>query len=90
MKFFHYEFLWAFTILIIPIIIHLFNFKRHKTLYFSSLSFIKHVDQQTKSTKKLKHLLTLLSRILAFIFLILAFAQPYFSDENKNLNFSSH
>ena len=89
MKFFHHEFLWAFTILIIPIIIHLFNFKRYKTLYFSSLSFIKHVDEQTKSTKKLKHLLTLLSRILAFSFLILAFSQPYFADENKNLNFKN-
>lgn len=89
MKFFHHEFLWTLSFLIIPIIIHLFNFKRHKTLYFSSLSFIKHVDQQTKSTKKLKHLLILLSRIFAFSFLILAFAQPYFTDKNENLNFKN-
>ncbi|MBB77788.1 MAG: hypothetical protein CL844_02165 [Crocinitomicaceae bacterium] len=89
MNFFHHEFLWAFTILIIPIIIHLFNFKRYKTLYFSSLSFIKHVDEQTKATKKLKYLLTLISRLLAFSFLILAFAQPYFADDNKNLKFKN-
>ncbi|HIP32508.1 MAG TPA: hypothetical protein EYG86_07090, partial [Crocinitomicaceae bacterium] len=79
MKFLYPEFLWAFLVLLIPIIIHLFNFKRYKTLYFSSLSFVKHVDQKTKSTKSLKHLLILLSRLLAFIFLVLAFAQPYFS-----------
>ena len=84
MKFLYPEFLWAFAILIIPIVIHLFNFKRYKTLYFSSLTFVKHVDEQTKSTQKLKHLLVLLSRLLAFIFLVLAFAQPYFTDKNDS------
>ena len=79
MKFLYPEFLWALTLLAVPIIIHLFNFKRYKTLYFSSLTFVKHVDQKTKSTQTLKHLLVLASRILAFIFLVLAFAQPYFS-----------
>lgn len=86
MKFLYPEFLWALTVLAIPIAIHLFNFKRYKTLYFSSLKFIKHVDQQTKSTQKLKHLLILISRLLAFIFLILAFAQPYFSSSKDELN----
>ena len=43
MKFLYPEFLWALTVLAIPILIHLFNFKRYKTLYFSSLNFIKHV-----------------------------------------------
>lgn len=78
MKFLYPEFLWAFAVLLIPIIIHLFNFKRYKTHYFSSLQFVKHVDQQTKSTQKLKHYLILASRLLAFICLVLAFAQPYF------------
>ena len=84
MKFLYPEFLWALLVLIIPIVIHLFNFKRYKTLYFSSLSFIKHVDQKTKSTKSLKHILILLSRLFAFVFLVLAFAQPYFSKGEKN------
>lgn len=78
MKFLYPEFLWAFAVLLIPILIHLFNFKRYKTHYFSSLQFVKHVDQQTKSTQKLKHLLVLIARLLAFVFLVLAFAQPYF------------
>ncbi len=77
MKFLHPGFLWAFAVLLIPIIIHLFNFKRYKTLYFSSLQFVKHVDQKTRSTQRLRHLLILLSRVLAFSFLVLAFAQPY-------------
>lgn len=80
MNFLYPGFLWAFAVLIIPVIIHLFNFKRYKTVYFSSLTFVKHVDQKTKSTQKLKHILILISRLLAFIFLVLAFAQPYFVD----------
>lgn len=80
MSFVYPEFLWALTLLVIPVIIHLFNFKRHKTLYFSSLQFVKKVDQQTKSTQRLRHWLILLTRLLAITFLVLAFAQPYFSD----------
>lgn len=89
MKFLYPEFLWALTLLAIPIVIHLFNFKRYKTLYFSSLNFIKHVDQQTKSTQRLKHWLILASRLLAFLFLVLAFAQPYFSTSEEKLNSKS-
>lgn len=77
MKFVYPEFLWALFALAIPIIIHLFNFRRYKTLYFSSLKFIKHVDQQTRSTQKLKHLLILFLRLFALACLIFAFAQPF-------------
>jgi hypothetical protein len=70
--------------LAIPIIIHLFNFRKYKTLYFSSLKFIKHVDQQTRSTQKLKHLLILFIRLLALTCLIFAFAQPFIPVEATN------
>ncbi len=89
MKFLYPEFLWALTALAIPIVIHLFNFKRYKTLYFSSVNFIKHVDQQTKSTQRLKHWLILASRLLAFLFLVFAFAQPYFSTSEDKLSSKS-
>ena len=84
MKFVYPEFLWAFGVLIIPIIIHLFNFRKYKTLYFSSLRFIQFVDQQTRSTQKLKHLLVLTARILAFSFFVIAFSQPYIPASNSN------
>lgn len=77
MKFVFPEFLWAFVLLTVPIVIHLFNFKRYKTLYFSSLTFLKSVTQQTKSLQKLKYWVTLLLRVLALSALILAFAQPF-------------
>jgi len=68
--------LWLLSLLIIPILIHLFHFRRHKTLFFSSLKFIKFIEQENKSTKKLKNLLILFSRLLALSSIILAFAQP--------------
>jgi hypothetical protein len=77
MKFEYPQVFFAFFLLVIPIIIHLFNFRKYKTLYFSSLRFVKQVNEETKSTQKLKHYLVLLARLLAFSALILAFAQPY-------------
>lgn len=82
MKFEYPGFLFAFLLLAIPIIIHLFNFRRYKVLYFSSLRFLRQVEEQTHSTQKLKHLLVLIARLLAFSALILAFAQPYKPVEN--------
>ncbi|MCB0477679.1 MAG: BatA domain-containing protein [Crocinitomicaceae bacterium] len=83
MKFAYPEFLWAFFILIIPIVIHLFNFRKFKTVYFSNISFLKEVKEETKSRSKLKHLLILISRLLAWSFLILAFAKPYLPENSE-------
>ena len=68
--------LWLLSLLIIPVLIHLFHFRRYKTLFFSSLKFIKFIEQENKSTKKLKNLLILFARLLALTSIILAFAQP--------------
>lgn len=77
MQFLHPAFLWALAALAIPVIVHLFNFRRYKTVYFSNVTFLKQVQQQTTSRSKLKHLLVLLARLLALAFLVLAFAQPF-------------
>lgn len=78
MKFVYPEFLVALSAIAIPIIIHLFNFRRFKKVYFSNIQFLKEVQIQTQSRSRLKHWLVLLSRILAITCLVLAFAQPYF------------
>lgn len=85
MSFVYPSFLWAFALLIVPILVHLFSFRRYKTIYFSSIQFIKKVEQQTNSTRNLKHYLILATRLLAFSFLILGFAQPYIPD-SKDAN----
>jgi len=76
MEFVHPERLWFLFLLLIPIVIHLFHFRKRRTLYFSSLRFIQFLEKEQQSTRKLKHLLVLLSRVLALTALVLAFAQP--------------
>lgn len=61
----------------IPIIIHLFYFRRFKTVPFSNVQFLKEIKEETSTRSKLRNLLVLLSRILAIAALVLAFAQPY-------------
>ena len=39
-------------IVIVPIIIHLFNFRKFKTVYFSNVQFLKSVKEKTKSQKE--------------------------------------
>lgn len=77
------SFLFALFAIAIPIIIHLFNFRRYKTVYFSNLKFLKNLQNETKSTSKLKHLLILIARILAITCLVLAFAQPFIPNKSN-------
>lgn len=86
MKFAYPEFLYALFAIAIPIIIHLFNFRKFKKIYFSNVEFLKEVQQETQSKSKLKHLLILLSRILAIAFLVLAFAQPFIPVSENDLS----
>lgn len=70
--------LWGLFALLIPIIIHLFNFRRHKVILFSNIELLKNLQEETNKTNKLKHFIVLITRMLAILFLVLAFAQPYF------------
>ncbi len=81
--------LWALTLIAIPIIIHLFNFRRHKKVYFSNLAFLKNIQQQQKNSSTLKKLLVLTARILAIIFLVFAFAQPIIPEDDTQLESGS-
>ena len=83
MKLLYPEFLWALTALSIPIIIHLFNFRKFTKVYFSNIELLKEVKLETKSKSRLKHLLILLIRLLLVAFLVFAFAQPYIPVENE-------
>lgn len=79
MKWVYPEFLFALAVILIPLLIHLFHFKRYKTVFFSSLTFLKSVEQNQKNTRKLKYWLIFTARALAFSFLVFAFAQPFIS-----------
>jgi len=83
MNFIAPEFLYALGFLAIPILIHLFNFRRYKTVHFSQVRFLKSIKTQTQSTSKLKHIIVLASRCLALAALVFAFAQPYLRDDKS-------
>lgn len=70
-------FLWALTALSIPIIIHLFNFRRTTRIFFSNNRLLKQIKEETTQKRKLKQYLVLASRLLFIFFLVMAFAQPF-------------
>ncbi|HEX5169414.1 MAG TPA: BatA domain-containing protein [Cyclobacteriaceae bacterium] len=76
MNFVNPGFLWALFALSIPILIHLFNFRRTRQVYFSNTRVLKQVKQVSTTRRKLKHYLILLSRLLFIFFLVIVFAQP--------------
>ncbi len=78
MEFIHPYWLFGLLAIAIPIIIHLFNFRRYRKYYFTNLKFLKSIKKETKKQSRLRHLLILLARILAIVSLVLAFARPYF------------
>jgi hypothetical protein len=77
MRFLSPGFLFALLTIVIPIIIHLFNFRKFKKVYFSNVRFLKNVEMQSSSKRELRDRLILASRVLGLIFLVLAFARPY-------------
>jgi hypothetical protein len=76
MSFLYPSFLWALTALSVPIIIHLFNFRRTQRILFSTNRFLRQVQEATSAKRRLKHYLILASRLLFLFFLVIVFAQP--------------
>lgn len=82
MEFLYPNMLYALIALIIPIVVHLFNFRRHKLVYFSNTSILKTIEQENSKTKKLKYIITLIMRMLFIASIVVAFAFPYKKDNN--------
>lgn len=85
MSFLYPQFLFGLFALGIPIIIHLFNFRKTKKIYFSNILFLKNVKETTTSKLKIKHLLILLARLLFVFFLVITFAQPYLPGKENEM-----
>lgn len=83
MQFLNPWILLGLAAVIIPIAVHLFNFRKYKRVWFSNVKFLKELRQQTRKQSNLLHRLILLCRILAFIFIVLAFAQPFFAAKKQ-------
>lgn len=77
--------LWALSLLAIPIIIHLFQFKRYKQILFSDVSLLKEVQSRSQTKNQLKHILILLTRMALIAFAVLAFARPFIPATNADV-----
>ncbi len=85
MQFFYPTFLWALAALAIPVIIHLFYFRRFRKVYFSNVKFLREIKEETSMRSRLRNLLVLLSRLLAVACLVFAFAQPFLPASNQSV-----
>lgn len=77
MSFLFPGFLFALIAAAIPVIVHLYNFRKFKRMYFSNVRFLKSVKQSSNASQKIRNRLVLAARILSIVFLVLAFARPY-------------
>jgi hypothetical protein len=77
MNFVYPYILWGLLAVTVPILVHLFNFRRFRKIYFTNVRFIRDLKQQTQKQSRLRHLVILCLRILAIACLVIAFSQPY-------------
>ncbi len=82
MQFLYPSFLWGLLAVSIPLIIHLFNFRRTRKVLFTNVAFLKSVNTQTSSFRRLKHLLIMAARMAFIAALVMAFAQPFLPSSN--------
>jgi len=85
MHFIYPAFLFALLTLAIPVIIHLFNFRKFQKVNFSNVQFLKEIQEQQSSRRNLKERLILTSRLLALVFLVFAFARPFIPGQNADV-----
>lgn len=80
MQFRHPELLYALLLLVIPILVHLFQLRRFKEERFTNVAFLKKIQLQTRKSNTIKKWLILFCRMAALAMLVLAFAQPFFTE----------
>ncbi|MCS7229999.1 MAG: BatA and WFA domain-containing protein [Candidatus Kryptonium sp.] len=76
MTFLNPAFLFALVASAIPVLIHLFNLRRLRTVEFSSVKFLKELQRSRIRSLKIKQIILLIIRVLAIVFLVLAFSRP--------------
>lgn len=83
MQFRHPELLFALFLLLIPILVHLFQLRKFKEERFTNVAFLQKLKIQTRKSNSIKRWLILTMRLLALLCIILAFAQPFFTNTDK-------
>jgi hypothetical protein len=68
--------LLALAAVAVPLFLHFFNLRQPRTVEFSSLAFVKELQESAVQRVRIKEWLLLILRMLAIACLVLAFAQP--------------
>jgi hypothetical protein len=63
----------------IPVIIHLLNRRRHRTIQWAAMQFLLKATRESRGKKRLKHLIILACRALAIAALVFAVSRPLIS-----------
>ncbi len=71
MLFLNHLMLWGLLAASIPVIIHLLNRRRHKTLRWAAMQFLLKATRESRGKKKLRHFLILACRTLGVAALVL-------------------
>jgi len=79
------EILYLLTLLIIPILVHLFQLQKFVKTPFTNVSFLHKITQQTRRSSRIKKWLILVTRLLLFSTIVIAFSQPYMSNKKASL-----
>ena len=84
-------FLWGLLAVAIPVVIHLFNVRRYRKVYFSNVERLSELLTEQRRRSNVRQWIVLAMRVLAIVFLVLAFAQPVIpsSKDSKTLTGST-
>jgi Aerotolerance regulator N-terminal len=75
-------FLVAGVSLAAPVLIHLFNLRKYKTVLFPHTRFLKTIQLNSRKQSEVRYKWLLAMRLLFLASLVLAFAQPFFNKQN--------
>lgn len=89
MNFLHPEILYSLILLAIPMVIHLFHFRKFRPVYFSQITFLKELKQESNTRNKLREWVLLLLRLLAIACIIIVFAWPYIPQRDQTRHSSN-
>lgn len=81
MSFLYPLFLVAGLSLAIPILIHLFNLRKYKTVLFPHTRFLKNIQLNSQKQSQVRYKWLLAMRLLFLAALVLAFAQPFLGND---------
>ena len=79
------QMLWGLLAVAIPIVVHLFNFRRYRKVYFSNVERLQELVVEQRRHRDVRRWLVLAVRVLAIVGLVLAFAQPIIPQKKGNV-----